>query len=139
MPTGAVIFLDGLSETTTRESIKDAIAKLGGEVAFIDYNKGDKAGHVRLTSADAAKPVVAKMTDSKLSVDSIEAAARILEGDEEKEFLVKVVENMKTRRNQGNRFKGGNNRNNRFQGGFNNRKRGARGDGDGEPAKKVRA
>lgn len=131
--------MDGLSEQTTRESIKDAIAQLGGEVAFIDYNKGDKAGHVRLATADSAKPVLDKMTDSKLAVDSIEAAARILEGDEEKEFLDKMVENMKSRRNQGNRFKGGQ-RNNRFQGGgFNNRKRGARGGGDESDAKRVKA
>lgn len=106
---------------------------LGGEVAFIDYTKGDKTGHVRLTTADSAKPVIEKLTDSKLKVDSAEAVARILDGDEETQFLVKVVENMKTRRNQGNRFKGG--RNNRYQ---SNRKR--KGDfGDEPAAKNVRA
>lgn len=84
-----------------------------------------------MTTENSAKAVVDKMTDSKLSLDNIEAAARILEGDEETAFLKKVVENMKSRRNQGNRFKGG--RPNRFQ---NNRKRKGTSHGDDEPPSK---
>lgn len=108
LPKGAVIHLDGLSAETTRETIKAALQELGAEVAFIDYTKGDKAGHVRFTTENSAAPVFAKFTDAKLALDGIEATGRVLEGDEETEFLAKVVENMKTRRQQGNgRFKGG--------------------------------
>lgn len=108
LPKGAVIHLDGLSAETTRETIKAALQELGGEVAFIDYTKGDKAGHVRFTTENSAAPVFAKFTDAKLAVDGIEAVGRVLDGDEETAFLAKVVENMKTRRQQGNsRFKGG--------------------------------
>lgn len=108
---------------------------LGGEVAFIDYTKGDKTGHVRLTTENSAGPVFEKFTDGKLSLDGIEAVGRVLEGEEETTFLAKVVENMKTRRNQGNnRFKGGRGGGgNRFQ---NNRKRRNDGGGDEPSAKK---
>lgn len=104
-------------------------------MAFIDYTKGEKSGHVRLTTENAAGPVFAKFTDGKLALDSIEAAGRVLEGDEEVTFLAKVVENMKTRRNQGNnRFKGGRGGGgNRFQ---NNRKRRGDRDGGDEPSSK---
>lgn len=135
LPKGAVIHLDGLSAETTRETIKAALQELGGEVAFIDYTKGDKAGHVRLTTENSAAPVFAKFTDAKLSVDGVEAIGRVLEGDEETEFLAKVVENMKTRRNQSNnRFKGG-----RGGGGNkfgNNRKRRGDRDANDEPKPK---
>lgn len=49
----------------------------------------------------------------QLKIDDHDVTARVLEGDEEKDFLEKVVENIKSRRTQGNRFKGG--RNNRYQ------------------------
>lgn len=136
LPKGAVIHLDGLSAETTRETIKAALQELGGEVAFIDYTKGDKAGHVRLTTENSAAPVFAKFTDSKLAVDGVEAVGRVLEGDEETEFLAKVVENMKTRRNQGNnRFKGGRGGGgNKF--GNNRKRRGDRDGGNDEPKAK---
>lgn len=41
---------------------------VGGEVAFIDYNKGDKAGYVRLTTENTAKPFVEKLNDSKVKM-----------------------------------------------------------------------
>lgn len=140
LPKGAVIHLDGLSAETTRETIKAALQELGAEVAYIDYTKGDKAGHVRLTTENSAAPVFAKFADAKLALDGIEAAGRVLDGEEEVEFLAKVVENMKTRRNQGNsRFKGGRGGGggggNRFG---NNRKRRAEGAGGNEPQSKKR-
>lgn len=136
LPKGAVIHLEGLSAETTRETIKAALQELGGEVAFIDYTKGDKAGHVRLTTENSAAPVFAKFTDAKLALDGIEAVGRVLEGDEEVEFLAKVVENMKTRRNQGNnRFKGGRGGGgNKF--GNNRKRRGDRDGGNDEPRAK---
>lgn len=39
--------------------------------------------------------------------DDIELTLRVLEGEEEKTFLDKAVEQMKNRRNQGGRHKGG--------------------------------
>jgi len=117
-PKGAVVFFEGYSDKVTRELIKEAVSKFDVEAAYIDYTKGDKSGYIRLAEENSAKSFVDKLEDNKLKIDDEEACVRLIEGDEETEYLAKQVQQMITRRgNFNNRNRGG--RGNRFQ----NRKR----------------
>lgn len=135
LPKNAVLFLEGFAEATTRETIKTSLAEFGGDIAFVDFSKGDKKGYVRYSAENIGKEVVAKITDGKFKVDEAEITVRLVEGDEETEFLKKVIENMKSRRSNTNRGRrgGGGGRN------FNNRKRRSSfGESDGPPTKSVK-
>ncbi|XP_037031404.1 la protein homolog isoform X2 [Bradysia coprophila] len=134
LPKGAVIFFEGCSEAMTRELIKEAVAKFDAEIAYIDYSKGDKSGYIRLTEENAAKTLIDKLDGNKLKLDDTdEATVRLIEGDEETEYLAKQVEQMISRR--------GNNFNKGKQGGrgrFHNRKRSAHNDNNDTPNKRSK-
>lgn len=66
MPKGSVIHLSGLSEETTREDIKERLGALKGNVAFINFNKGNAEGWVRLKGDEAAAPIFEKMDGGKV-------------------------------------------------------------------------
>ncbi|KAL9706733.1 hypothetical protein quinque_010251 [Culex quinquefasciatus] len=127
LPKVACVHLDGFGKETSRETIKETILKLDEslEVAFIDYQKTDSNGVVRFSTEGNGKKFVEKLTDNKITIDDEEITARLLEGDEETEFLRKVVKDQAARRAaQGGRNKG------RFQkGGHRNHKNGGGGHG----------
>lgn len=107
LPKGSVLRLEGIEGDVTRELIKEQLAGLGGEVAFVDFNKGDVDGYVRLTEENAAKTLFAeKIENGKLSLGDAEVNIRVLEGEEEESFLNMCVDKMKARRNKsgGHRF-----------------------------------
>lgn len=149
LPKGASVHLDGFGKETSRETIKETILKLDEslEVAFIDYQKTDSNGVVRFTTEGNGKKFVEKLTDNKIKIDDEEITARLLEGDEETEFLRKVVKDQAARRAaQGGRNKGrfqkGGNRNHKNGGGHggHGKKRKAEDESPAEPAtKKVTA
>lgn len=117
LPKGACVHLDGFGKETSRETIKETILKLDEslEVAFIDYQKTDSNGVVRFANEDAGKKFVEKVTDNKIKIDEEDITVRLLEGDEETEFLRKVVKDQQARRqannarNKGRHQKGGKN------------------------------
>lgn len=145
LPKGACVHLDGFGKETSRETIKETILKLDEslEVAFIDYQKTDSNGIVRFVNNDAGKKFMEKLTDNKIKIDDEEIAARLLEGDEEKEFLRKVVKDQQARRqasnarNKGRHQKGGRHHHRDRNGGDGGKKRKAEEDGREQPAKKV--
>lgn len=99
LPKGAVLHLTGISGgDVTREIIKAAVEKLGGDVAFIDFQKGDESAHVRLGSENTAQTIFDKLTDGKLKLEGLEVPAKVLEGDEEAKYLAECVEKIKLRR-----------------------------------------
>lgn len=67
LPTGAVVQFEGTTDEISREDIRQKLDELEADVAFIDYNKGDKSGHVRLNEEGTAKSLIEKFTDSKVS------------------------------------------------------------------------
>lgn len=131
LPKGASVHLDGFGKETSRETIKETILLLDEslEVAFIDYQKTDSNGVVRFTTEGNGKKFVEKLTDNKIKIDDEEITARLLEGDEELEFLRKVVKDQAARRaaqagrNKGRFQKGGNRNNYRNGGGGGGKKR----------------
>lgn len=114
-----------------------ALLFTGGEVAYIDFKVGDTEGWVRFTKENVAKEVNEKITDGKIKITEAEVVFKLLEGDEEKAYLDKTIEEMSKRRrnmkqnkfNKGKNFKG-----NRGQG----RKR-KQDNHDDAPSRKVKA
>jgi len=110
LPKGALIHFDGVTdETLKREIIKEHMEKLGAQVAFIEYSKGDKSGYIRLAVEDSAKTVLDKVENNKLKLEDtdIELTLKLVEGEEEKELLQKAVESMQSRRNNSKQRSGG--------------------------------
>ncbi|XP_055836749.1 la protein homolog [Episyrphus balteatus] len=111
LPKGTVLFFEGATDATTRELIRSALEALEADVAYIDYSKADKEGHIRLHSENSAAAFLEKVEDKKLKLsDSTELTLRTLTEEEEKEFLAKAIDQMKSRRNTQSRHKGGFNR-----------------------------
>lgn len=111
LPKGAILHFEGCDENTSREFIRESLAKFVAEVeteiAFVEYKKGEKSGYVRLTIENTAKPLLDKLEDKKVKLeDGVELEFRTLSGEEETEFLKKAVEQMKQRRNNQNKNRG---------------------------------
>lgn len=109
---------------------------LGAEVAYIDFKSGDTEGWVRLSKENAAKEMVEKIEDGKIKICDSEVIFKLLEGDDEKAYLAKTVEEMtKKRRNmRNNKFGKGKN----FKGRQGGRKRKPE-NNEEAPPKKVQA
>lgn len=136
LPTGSVFHFSEVNEKMKREDLKDALTKLGAEVAYIDFKSGDTEGWVRLSKENAAKEMVEKIEDGKIKICDSEVIFKLLEGDDEKAYLAKTVEEMtKKRRNmRNNKFGKGKN----FKGRQGGRKRKPE-NNEEAPPKKVQA
>lgn len=61
---GCILKINGITdEELTREVMKSTLIELGAEVAFIEYNKGDKEALVRLQSLEDGAASEVKLTD----------------------------------------------------------------------------
>ncbi|KAG7197396.1 hypothetical protein KM043_018500 [Ampulex compressa] len=90
LPKGSIIHFTGVSETCTREDLKERLGELDALVAFVDFKKGDSEGWVRLQGENAAKAILDKMEDGKVMINETEVTCRILEGEEEEKYLAKA-------------------------------------------------
>uniref|UniRef100_A0A1I8PMY0 La protein homolog n=1 Tax=Stomoxys calcitrans TaxID=35570 RepID=A0A1I8PMY0_STOCA len=110
---GSVLFFEGATEAVTRELIKEAVGKVSSDwdIAYVDFSRGNKDGHVRFHEEGSAEKYLEKLEDKKLKInDDVSLDLRTLSEEEEKEFLAKAVENMKNRRSHFNQKKGAFNR-----------------------------
>lgn len=105
LPKGSVLHFTGVSDTTDWEDIKKSLSELGAEIAYVAFKIGDTDGQIRLFGENAAKPLLEKMTDNKLKINDTEVTFRILEGDEEEEYLKSVKNTMANKKHK--TFKGG--------------------------------
>lgn len=109
LPKGAIINLDGFDPEATREIIRDALADVIGTntIAFIEFEKGQTSGHVRFNEEGSAKGIVEKLEDGKVKINEKDIKVRVLEGEEEEEYLKEQVNNIRERRQAFNqRYKG---------------------------------
>lgn len=100
-PKGAVLHFTGLNEnqTISREDIKTQLKKIDdSEIAFIDFNKGDTEGYIRFTAENAAGEVFKKLPDGELSIDKTKIKFKVLEGEDEENFLKKTADAVIKRR-----------------------------------------
>lgn len=100
-PKGAVLYFTGLSEnqTISREEIKEQLKKIDdSEIAYIDFNKGDTEGYIRFTAGNVAAEVFKKLPDGELEVGETKIKFKVLEGEEEENFLKKTADAVNKRR-----------------------------------------
>ncbi|EFN83074.1 La protein-like protein [Harpegnathos saltator] len=133
LPRGSVIYFSGVSKTCIREDVKERLEELNAEVAYIDFQRGNTEGWIRLQGENAAKPVLEKMDDNKVTINNSEVTCRILEGEEEEKYLIKVTEEMTAAKNKHNKGKRSGKKGRNARGG---KKRGNSPVRDAAPAKK---
>lgn len=103
LPKGAVLFITEIKGDVTREIIKEKIEALDGDVAFVDFTKGDERAYVRLSKENGAKDIIGKLENGKIELAENESAITTIDGDEEEKYLADCVEKMKLRRRGGNK------------------------------------
>ena len=99
---GCVIALTGLSTTACdRESIRDAVSDILGVTKdvktsglYVDYTRGQSTGNIRLNEPkpDEMKELVTKLMDGSVLIanEKVESA-KILEGEEEEQYMKDYV------------------------------------------------
>merc|ERR1712072_231393 len=116
LPLGAVLYMDGFKNDTMREDIKKEL-DCDDAIAFVDFERGKTTAWVRFKNENAAKDLAEKLKekykdDEKLKVKETDIEFRVLEGDEENEYLEKAAADIKQRKQRGHKRRHG-----RFGGG----------------------
>jgi len=109
LPLDATLHMTKCPDTLVRETVKEKIEDMGFVVAFIDFNKGDSEGWIRLHETGTAAKVMEKCEGGVLKLkDDVEVELRRLEGEEEATFLENAKKSINARRfdNKGRQQKG---------------------------------
>lgn len=118
-PKGAVLHFTGIKDDQmlTWEEIKEKVKEVADiDASYIDFRKGDLEGYIRLPAENSAVEFHKKLTDSKLTIGNIDLVVKVLEGEEEEEFLKKAAESVSQRREK---QKGNKKQNRKRKGNFN--------------------
>lgn len=99
LPKGAVLVITNLSNETMREDIKSQLEKDcqsdPNDIAFVYFQKGETEAKLRFREANKAVELKKKIDENgKLTICETEVEVRVLEGEEEEEFLKKCVQDM---------------------------------------------
>lgn len=100
---------EGEENEISRELLKGFITEQGeGEVAFVNFERGDKTAMIRLAneSPKGAKEVVQKLIDSKAPLAGKVRKIEALEGEEEQKELQSIVSDKQARRKQKGKQRG---------------------------------
>jgi len=111
LPLGSVLQLEGFKENgdTKREDIKEKLIEdfqmEATSIAFVYYNKGETSAKLRFQNENAAKDLVGvmkeKLGDKKFTVKNTEIEFKVLEGEEESDFLQQCKKDIAERKMQG--------------------------------------
>jgi len=96
-PSGAILYFSGIPEGKdfTREELKEKLKEVSKmEVIYIDFNKGDLEGYARFGKENNAVDFFETLSEGEFELGDIKLKTRVLEGDEEKEYLKKTSEAM---------------------------------------------
>ena len=115
-PKGTILFIDALKDDTSREDIKFALIKLlkthychlcssfttssdNDIISFIDFEKGKTSGYVRFKQENGANHCAEHFKKcEKIEINGVMVETlKVLEGNEEEEYLIKA-ENEKSAR-----------------------------------------
>ncbi|KYN45192.1 La protein like protein [Trachymyrmex septentrionalis] len=107
LPKGSIIYFSGVSKTCTREDVKECLDKFDADIAYIDFQRGQTEGWVRLQGENAAKPLLEKTNEGKVIIQDIEVSCKMLEGEEEDKYLAKAMEDIVASKNKYNKSKRG--------------------------------
>ncbi|KAK4880242.1 hypothetical protein RN001_008388 [Aquatica leii] len=124
---GIIIHFSGIPDNVvlTREEIKEKITEINeNEPSYIDYNKGDLEGWVRMAKESEASEFHKKLTDGVMEVGDVKLQVRVLEEEEEEKYLTKTKEVMHKKRQFLKKGRRGNKRHhgNCSEGGHKNKK-----------------
>jgi len=98
LPKGATLKLTGLGGEISREDIKDVLKhkfsvntdKIGGDIAFVDYERGAAEAKIRFKAKNYAKSIAEKWVRmKKVKIQGATIVGSLLEGKEEEKFLAK--------------------------------------------------
>jgi len=104
LPKGATLHMTNIPDGLAREVVKERLEQMGASVAFIDYNKGDAEGWIRLYEAGSAANVMKDCENGVLKLkDDQEVTLKPLEGEEEDKFLEAARKSISDRRSKGHR------------------------------------
>lgn len=79
----------GLGDNVTFGMIKDSFGGKDKGLMFVEYTKGDAIGYARFTSSSEAKAALEE--SGKRMLAGFEASLSVLEGEDEKEYIRKVL------------------------------------------------
>eukprot|EP00730_Choanoeca_flexa_P013941 TRINITY_DN5898_c0_g2_i1.p1 TRINITY_DN5898_c0_g2~~TRINITY_DN5898_c0_g2_i1.p1 ORF type:complete len:365 (+),score=140.28 TRINITY_DN5898_c0_g2_i1:105-1199(+) len=94
MDKGCVIQLTDLSEDCSREDLKDVFEEFG-EIAWVDYSRGESSGYMRYKEAEQASKAHATLTERKTEIKGKVPSLKLLEGQEEMDYWIKVEDERK--------------------------------------------
>lgn len=100
---GCVIAFKDVGEQTSREDVKELFKE---EVAWVDFKIGDTDGFIRFNKeggAEKALETIKKDDDGKITLRGVETSMRIIEGDEENTYWIKVQEDKAKARDSRNK------------------------------------
>eukprot|EP00753_Platysulcus_tardus_P018562 PLAT6918.1.p1 GENE.PLAT6918.1~~PLAT6918.1.p1 ORF type:complete len:337 (+),score=194.66 PLAT6918.1:51-1013(+) len=103
---GVVVSFSGVGDDVSREDFKEQFGEYG-EVAYVDFSRGDTSGYVRMTSTEAVAAAVAGLAEKEVKFGGAVPKLAVLEGDEEKEYWIKLWTQQRARRGQKRRGGGG--------------------------------
>lgn len=106
MTKGAVLHMSDIPNGTTREDIKEAFAEYGN-VAWVEFDRGDKEGKLRFHDENAAIETHPKLTDGKITIKDTPVECRIVDGEEEVAYWKSVFQQLKERNQNKNRYGSG--------------------------------
>ncbi|KAK5646666.1 hypothetical protein RI129_005130 [Pyrocoelia pectoralis] len=100
-PKGALFYfsLEPEDAVLTREEIKLKIAEINENApVYIEYNKGEKEGHVRMEKENEAVEFCTKITENIMEVGDAKLKIKLLEGEDEDNYIKKAIEGMQKKR-----------------------------------------
>ena len=100
---GCIVAFKGVGGECSREVLKDLFGQ-HGNVAFVDYEKGQTEGKVRFYESDEAK-AAAEAFKGGVQIGGGDAEVALLEGESEQEYIREVIRQREQRR-VGGRGKG---------------------------------
>lgn len=102
-----IVKVSALAEGCMREDIKGAFEAAGCKVTFVEFNKGNSAGYVRLDKESEVKAsaAVAKMTEDKVQIKEASPELSALTGEEEAAYWKKVFDAQEAKKKMGGKGK----------------------------------
>lgn len=101
---GLIFNVSGLGNEANRETIKECFQNIDCKVAFVEYNRGQPEGFVRIDESSAIKgnEAVAELEKKAPEICGVKPIIKVLEGEEEKAYWTKLRSDQNSRKN----FKG---------------------------------
>lgn len=124
---GLILRVDKIPDNSSREDLKESL-ELFGDIAWVDFERGQSSGFVRFSSATSAAAASTAVTEAKVHINGKAFTGTVLHGDSEQSYWTKVWELQdkvrKSKKRSYGSSRGGNSSHKRQRTGSRNRGRG---------------